>query len=248
MFAPARFLFLGPLLTILRQTTHQQNTMSNISTGEIPFDVPTAEKACTTWYKIIGDLNSSNVPLITLHGGPGAGHDYFAPFEDLYEKYNIPVIMYDQIGCGRSTHFREKMGDTSFWTTDLFIRELDNLIDHFGLRSKGFYLYGQSWGGMLGGTYAATQPVGLKKLVLSSAPASMKIYMEGTKALLKELPQDVQRALEECDRIGDHESEKWEKASMEFYTRFVCRLNPWPAQLIEGFGNLKDDPTAYLTM
>lgn len=35
---------------------------------------------------------------------------------------------------------------------------------------------------------------------------------------------------------------------MEFYTRFVCRLDPWPAQLIEGFGNLKDDPTAYLTM
>jgi hypothetical protein len=35
---------------------------------------------------------------------------------------------------------------------------------------------------MLGGTYAATQPLGLKKLVMSSAPASMKPFIEGTKA------------------------------------------------------------------
>lgn len=174
--------------------------MSNTSTGEIPFDVPTTGKPCATWYKIIGELNSSTVPMIALHGGSGAGHDYFAPFEDLYEKQRIPVIMYDQIGCGRSTRLRDKMGDTTFWTVELFINELDNLIDHFDLRSTGFYLYVQSWGGMLGGTYAATQPIGLKKLVMSSAPASMKLFMEGTKALLKELPQDVQQALEECDK------------------------------------------------
>jgi proline-specific peptidase len=200
--------------------------MPSISTSEIPFDVPTAGKPCTTWYKIMGELNSSNVPLIALHGGPGAGHDYFAPFEDLYEKYRILIIMYDQIGCGRSTHLRNKMGDTTFWTVELFINELDSLIDHFDLRSKSFYLYGQSWRGMLGGTYAATQPIGLRKLVMTSAPASMKLFIEGTKALLKELSQDVQQALEECDKAGDHESEKWEKASMEFYTGFVCRLDP----------------------
>jgi len=174
--------------------------------------------------------------LITLHGGPGAGHDYFTPFEDLYEKYRIPVIMYYQIGCGHSTHLRDKNGDTSFRTVVLFISELDNLIDHFDIPSKGFYLYVQSWGGMLGGTYAATQPPDLKKLVMSSASASMKLFIEGTKASLKELPPDVQQALEECDKAGDHESDKWEKASMEFYTRFVCRLDSWPAQLIEGFG------------
>ena len=44
--------------------------------------------------------------------------------------HKIPVIMYDQLGCGNSTHLPEKMGDGDFWTPDLFLAELDNLLSH----------------------------------------------------------------------------------------------------------------------
>lgn len=54
---------------------------------------------------------------------------------------------YDQIGCGRSTHLPEKLGDEAFWSVELFVRELDNLIYYLGLRETGFHLLGQSWGG-----------------------------------------------------------------------------------------------------
>lgn len=198
----------------------------------------------------MGSLDSLSPPLIVLHGGPGGGHGYLAPLSELYETYKIPIIFYDQVGCGNSTHFREKMGDTSFWTFELFYAELDNLVDHFQLREKGFYLLGQSWGGILAGAYASRQPspVGLRKLVISSGPASIPLYVKGCQKLLSQLPEDVRNALEDCDRRGDYESPEFEKAAAVFYGRHVCRLDPYPDAVTSAFANLKDDPTSYLTM
>lgn len=155
-----------------------------ISEGEVAFEVPDAGKPCKTWYKILGSLEDTTAPvLIGLHGGPGSGHEYLTPLADLYRPYGIPTVLYDQIGCGRSTHLREKMGDAKFWSFDLFIRELDNLVDHLKLREKGFFLLGQSWGGVLGASYAMSRgegksPPGLKKLVICSGPSSIPLYGE----------------------------------------------------------------------
>lgn len=149
--------------------------------GEIAFDVPDAGRPCKTWYKILGSLESTSPVLIALHGGPGAGHDYLVPLVDIYKLYGVPIVLYDQIGCARSTHLKDKMGDEDFWSFDLFIRELDNLIDSLDLRNRGFYLLGQSWGGVLASAYAMHQPLGkspagLRKLVIASGPASIPLY------------------------------------------------------------------------
>ncbi|KAK3326115.1 Alpha/Beta hydrolase protein [Apodospora peruviana] len=216
----------------------------------VNFNAPGAGKPCKTWYKIVGHLESSSAspPLITLHGGPGAGHEYLAPLADLYHSRQIPVIFYDQIGCGRSTHLREKMGDRSFWTFDLFLKELDNLIDHLKLRDRGFYLLGQSWGGMLCGLYASRRPAGLRKAIIASGPASVPLYVQGCQGLLAELPPDVRETLEDCERRGDYESETYEKAASVFYGRHVCRIDPYPDELLAGFAHLKEDNTSYLTI
>ncbi|KAI1147055.1 Alpha/Beta hydrolase protein [Nemania diffusa] len=217
--------------------------------GEVAFDAPGAGKPCKTWYKIYGSPESHPGPvLVALHGGPGAGHQYLSPLADVYEKYQIPVVFYDQVGCGRSTRFREKQGDTTFWTFELFIKELDNLVDHLQLRAKGFYLLGQSWGGMLGGAYAALQPKGLKKLVLSGSPASIPLLAKGARELLDALPEPERTIIAECDKRGDHESEEFENAAQAFYTRHVCRLNPYPEDILSAFVNLKEDPSVYMTM
>lgn len=150
--------------------------------GEVDFEVPNAGKPCKTWYKILGSLEETTAPvLIGLHGGPGSGHEYLVPLADLYRPHGIPTLLYDQIGCGRSTHLREKMGDAEFWSFDLFIKELDNLIDHLNIRKRGFFLLGQSWGGVLAASYAMSggeggSPPGLKKLVIASGPASIPLY------------------------------------------------------------------------
>ncbi|KAI1180333.1 Alpha/Beta hydrolase protein [Nemania sp. FL0916] len=214
--------------------------------GEVVFTAPTGEP-CKTWYKIVGDIQASKwPPLITLHGGPGCGHDYLSPLSDLHEKYQIPIIYYDQVGCGLSTHFRDKAGDTSFWTFDLYIKELDNLIQHLGLHE--YHILGQSWGGMLGATYAARRPPGLKKLILASGPASIPLWIEGSKKLLAQLPPDVRKTLEDCHHRGDYESDEYEDAAAEYYGRYNCRLDSDPADLITSIDKLSDDKTAYLTM
>ncbi|OTA98511.1 hypothetical protein M426DRAFT_109244 [Hypoxylon sp. CI-4A] len=219
-----------------------------VSEGEVDFDAPNAGKPCKTWYKIIGTLGSGRPPLVALHGGPGAGHEYLEPLVDIYEQHGIPVVFYDQIGCGRSTHLREKKNDASFWTFDLFIRELENLIDHLKLEENGFYLLGQSWGGMLGGAYASRKPRGLKKLVIAGGPASIPLLVKGYEKLILELPSDVRDTLEDCNKRGDYESHEFEQAAAVFYGRHVCRLDPQPEGVQAAFKNLKDDPTAYLTL
>ncbi|KAI0862846.1 proline iminopeptidase [Xylaria cubensis] len=219
---------------------------SSIIEGELPFEAPGAGKPSKTWYKVFGRLQTP--PLILLHGGPGAGHEYMAPIIDIYDKYKIPVILYDQIGCGRSTHFPEKNGDDSFWTFDLFTKELENLVTHLNLHQLGFYILGQSWGGMLGAAYASQRPEGLKKLILAGAPASIPLYAAGCRHLLSQLPQDVRTVIEECEKKGDYESEEYEAASLVFYKQHLCRLDPFPEPLLVSLGHLKEEPSAYITM
>ena len=54
------------------------------------------------WYRIVGGgAENENVPLLTLHGGPGVPHDSLEPLEE-FARTGRPVILYDQLGCGNS--------------------------------------------------------------------------------------------------------------------------------------------------
>lgn len=109
------------------------------------------------------------------------------------------------------------MDDEDFWTEDLFRAELDNLIDHLGLRKRSFDLYRQSWGGMLASKYAALHPNGLRKLVLADSPASLGLMLEGVQALRGALPRDVQEVLEKCEKEDNFESREYGQACEVFY-------------------------------
>jgi proline-specific peptidase len=217
--------------------------------GTILFHIPGISKPCHTWYKIIGIISAtSKPPLILLHGGPGACHNYLLPLIDLWENYNIPVIFYDQIGNGLSTHLDEKYNDKKFWIESLFIQELDNLIDHFDLRKNGFDIYGQSWGGMLGSSYAALKPQGLRRLVIANSPAASDLWVEGLKELINGMPKDVQEAFDEAEKTGNYQSEAYQAAVSSFYKKHMCRLETWPKELQASFEWLEGNPTVYGSM
>jgi hypothetical protein len=114
-----------------------------------------------TWYRVLGDLDVGRAdgppPLVTLHGGPGATHDYLLSMTDL-ARGGRAVVFYDQTGNGKSTHFPDRGAD--FYTVGLFARELDNLISHLGISDR-YHVLGQSWGGMLAQEHAIT-PVPLQ--------------------------------------------------------------------------------------
>ncbi|KAI1269033.1 proline-specific peptidase [Xylariaceae sp. FL1019] len=219
-----------------------------MSEGQVSFTVPGVEKPCHTWYKIIGEVGA--VPaLIILHGGPGCEHGYVAGLAALNTSIGAPIVLYDQVGCGRSTRFREKMGDAEFWSFDLFFTELNNLIDHLDLRKgSGFSILGHSWGGTLGGAYASTRPLGLRKLIIYGGPCDIPLYVKGVKQWMAQLPVDVRQTLEDCASRGDYESEEFEKAAAVWNAKHVCRLDPWPEELVKSFKNVKEDPTANVTI
>jgi len=54
-----------------------------------------------TWYRSIGVNAPGRLPLLVLHGGPGATHQYLEPLAELAAS-GRRVILYDQLGCGRS--------------------------------------------------------------------------------------------------------------------------------------------------
>lgn len=216
------------------------------STGKIPFKDPSRGIESETAYKLWGDLKSPTTPLICLHGGPGVPHNYLLPLALVHADHGIPVLMYDQIGCGGSTHFPDKAGDAAFWTPELFIAELDNLKSHLGIGT--FDLLGQSWGGMLAGQYAIGQPRGLRKLIIADSPASMPGWVKAGDAFRAEMPADVREVLDRCEREGKTESEEYEQATLQFYARYMCRREPFPDVLNESFAQLEQDKTVYLTM
>lgn len=217
--------------------------------GEIPFDVPGQYGPCTTYYKVFGDLTGSAPRVVVLHGGPGGGHEYLLSFAQLWPQYGLPVVFYDQIGCGASTHLPETAGDGNLWKESLFLAELDNLIDYLKLRDgPGFNLLGQSWGGMIGTTFAARRPLGLQRLILASAVASVELSSQAIDLCKSMLPLDAQNALSKGIEESNFESPAFKEAAKVFQQTFVFRAHEFPAELLEGLKHLNEDKTVYSTM
>ena len=197
-----------------------------------------------TWYRVTGDLAAERAPVVIVHGGPGCTHDYVDSFKDLAGGGRA-VVHYDQLGNGRSTRLPDRGPD--FWTVDLFLAELDNLLDHLGIASR-YHLLGQSWGGMLGAEHAVRRPPGLRALVIADSPASMALWVAEANRLRLMLPPDVQAALLRHEVAGTTAHPEYEEATREFYRRHVCRLDPWPAEVTRTFEAMASDPTVYGTM
>jgi L-proline amide hydrolase len=198
-----------------------------------------------TWYRVTGEPRPSGpAPLVVVHGGPGAAHDYLESLAELANVAGRPCILYDQIGCGRSQHLPGAPVD--FWTVELFRRELRKLTGHLELASR-YHVLGQSWGGMLGMEHALEHPPGLCSLVIANSPASMALWVSEANRLRALLPPAVQEILTRNEQAGTTDSEEYEQAVMVFYERHLCRI-PFPDSLQRSFAQLNEDPTVYHTM
>jgi L-proline amide hydrolase len=198
-----------------------------------------------TWYRVEGELRPGGpAPLVLLHGGPGATHDYLLSLAGL-ARDGRAVVFYDQLGNGRSTHLPDRGGD--FWTVELFVRELANLIDHLGIGDR-YHVLGSSWGGFLGQEHAITQPAGLRSLVLSDTAASFPDFVAECNRLRQELPPEVEATLRRHEEAGTTDDPEYEEACMVFYRRHLCRLDEWPEELVASFTAIAENPTVYHTM
>ena len=180
-------------------------------------------KGHRTWFRVVGELGSGRAPLLCLHGGPGSTHHYFAPLERLATEGRA-VVLYDQLGCGRSDRPVEIE-----WSLGVFLDELAALRSELGL--DRVHLLGTSWGGMLALEHALSGFGGLSSLVLSSTLASAEEWESEVRRLRDELPADVLAVLVEHDRAGDYETPEYERAEAVFNARHFYRGDEEPPEL-----------------
>src|SRR5919108_2122605 len=99
-------------------------------------------------------------PVVVLHGGPGAHHDYLLPQYDRL-AHGRTLLYYDQRGGGRSPVPRETPVG---WREH--VADLEALRDHWGL--ERITLLGYSWGGLLAVLYGLEHPPRVERLALVS--------------------------------------------------------------------------------
>lgn len=198
----------------------------------------------STWYRVTGDLTAGVTPLVVAHGGPGCTHDYVLAIADIAST-GRPVVHYDQLGGGRSTHLPERGGD--FWTVSLFLDELDNLLATLGI-ADDYHLLGQSWGGMLAAEHAIRRPAGLRTLTISNSPASMDLWASEAKVLRAQLAPDVEAVLDRHEANGTTDDPEYVAATQVYYDEHVCRVVPNPPDVVATTEWLAKDPTVYHTM
>jgi L-proline amide hydrolase len=204
--------------------------------GYIPF------RGYRTWYRVVGDGEEpGKLPLLCLHGGPGATHDYLEPLEAMADTGRL-AIFYDQLGCGRS----DLPDRQSLWTVELFVEEVGAVREALGL--DRVHVFGSSWGGMLALEYALTQPAGLASLVLASSPASIPQWVAETARLRAQLPEDVRETLDRHEAGGTTDDPEYAEAALVFYRRHVCRVDPWPEYVKRSFQFIDEHGVVYRTM
>jgi proline-specific peptidase len=207
-----------------------------ITEGTISF------KGYQTWYRIVGESEApGKLPLLALHGGPGATHDYLESL-DAIAATGRRVIYYDQLGCGNSAIPEKK---PEMWTVALYVEEVDAV--RRALHLDRIHLLGQSWGGMLAMEYMLTQPQGVVSLTIASSPASMIQWSAEAMRLRSQLPPDIQATLDKHEAEGTTNHPDYVKATRAFYDRHVCRI-PYPPYVQRSFDVLDTNAEVYNTM
>ena len=139
--------------------------------------------------------NPNGLPVLFVHGGPGAGCEaYHRRFFDP-EVYRI--ILFDQRGCGRSTPHAELEGNT----TAALVTDMERIRELLAIDK--WILFGGSWGSTLSLVYAQTCPERvLRGIFLCRAHEIDWFYQQGASRLLPDFWEDYLAPIA-ADERGD---------------------------------------------
>lgn len=207
--------------------------MITIQTPKGPFKV---------WTKRFG--NNPKIKVLLLHGGPGGTHEAFESFESFLPQEGIEFIYYDQLGSKRS----DQPADSSLWTTERFVEEVEQVRQALQLDSTNFYLLGHSWGGILAMEYALKYQQHLKGMVISNMMSSCPAYAAYNKNVLqKQMDPKVVDSILTFEKNNQTSNPLYmELLTKHYYNDHVCRTNPLPEPVARMFANLNG--TVYTLM
>lgn len=119
------------------------------------------------------EVEGQGVPMVLLHGGPGATHHYFHPSFSRARNF-AKVIYYDQRGCGLSDYKKGKG-----YSIEQAVDDLENLRQSLNINK--WVVLGWSYGGVLAQCYTVKYPKSVSGLVLVGSGVAMPVVMKPTR-------------------------------------------------------------------
>ena len=209
---------------------------SGVQSGNVRMvPISTPKGTFHVWTKRFGD--NPRIKVLLLHGGPGATHEYFECYENFLPKEGIEFIYYDQL----DSYYSDQPNDSSLWTTEHFVEEVEQVRQALGLNKDNFYLLGHSWGGVLAIEYALKYQQNLKGLIISNMMASIPAYEKYNGVLRAKMRKTLVDSLQSYEDKGQYKDSVYQALVFnEYYKQHLCRLAEWPEPLSRCFKHLSE--------
>jgi proline iminopeptidase len=198
----------------------------------IPIQTPAG--TFKVWTKRFG--NNPRIKVLLLHGGPSATHEYMECFESFFPKEGFEFYEYDQLG----SYYSDQPKDSSLWTTERFVEEVEQVRRAIGADKSNFYVLGNSWGGILGMEYALKYQQNMKGLIVANMVASIPDYVKyANEVLAPQMDPKVVAEIRAIEARGDFQNPRYEQLLMpNFYAKHICLLPEWPESVTRSFKHL----------
>jgi proline iminopeptidase len=207
-----------------------------LSGGVRLIPVNTPKGTFRVWTKRIG--NNPTTKVLLLHGGPGATHEYLEGFDSYLPAAGVEYYYYDQLG----SYYSDQPDEPELWDLPRFVDEVEQVRRALGLDRDNFYLFGQSWGGLLAIEYALAHQQHLKGLIVSNMMASIPAYNRyAEEVLMPEMNQAVLAEVQRLEAAGDFQNPEYMDLLVpHHYVQHFLRMpaDQWPDPVNRAFKHL----------
>ncbi len=193
------------------------------------------------WSKRFG--NNPRIKVLLLHGGPAMTHEYMECFQSFFPQANIEFYEYDQLG----SYYSDQPTDTTLWTIERFVEEVEQVRKALNLTPDNFYLLGNSWGGLLGMEYALKYQNNMKGLIICNMTADFGKYETYNAQLRSQLPAALLDSLKYYEDREDFFNPAYEAMVVEsYYKKHICRMDEFPEPVNRTFKHVNPDVYVYM--
>lgn len=131
-----------------------------LSGGMKMIPIETSKGTFKVWTKRFG--NNPRIKVLILYGGPGATHEYLEAVDSYFPGAGFEYYHYDQLG----SYYSDQPDEPELVELDRFVEVVEQVRQALKVNQDNFYLYGQSWGGILAMEYALKYQQHLKGLII----------------------------------------------------------------------------------
>lgn len=178
---------------ILFQNSNHQKSPSGVNTGSV-FNIHEGyvdANGVLIYYKTFG----KGQPLLIVHGGPGASHDYFLPYLVPLSRTN-KLVFIDERGSGRS----QKLENPASYTVENMVEDVEAVRKSLNLGKIS--LLGHSYGGVLAQAYALKYQQNLSHLILCSTFHSTSRMNEVFRKIMDKMEPELRERIEKMEKDG----------------------------------------------